>query len=175
MKILIKCAAIFLILIETHSVLSQNPTCAMFDFNDPSILNEFSDCSDVPGMSGSRPFTIESYDDSSFSPFREDSQRFLTTDKSVNSDVTQCLSTKALFGGNFSSFSFKIGINLQNDDGSDVYNNIQLFISNILAFQISPGTDGWKLYERNFSAPEVGSFDNSVVSVHSHDQFELHK
>lgn len=165
MKVLITFLAIVLILIETDSVLSQNPTCAMYDFNDPSILNEFDDCSDLPGMSGSRPLTIESYSDSTFSPFRAESQYFLTTDKSVNSDITQCLSTKTLFRGNFSSFSFQIGINLRNNNEVDAYNNVQLFVSNILAFQINPGTNGWKLYEKNFSSFDFGSFDDSVVST----------
>lgn len=164
MKVVIKFFAILLILVETYSALSQNPTCAMYDFNDPSILNEVNDCSTLPGMSGSRPLTIESYSDSSFSPFRPESEYFLTTNKSVNSDITQCFSTKALFRGNFSSFSFRIGINLQNNNNSDAYNNVQLFVSNILAFQINTGSNGWNVYERNFSSIDFGTFDDSVVS-----------
>lgn len=165
MKVLIQFFVTILILMETHLVVSQNPTCATYDFNDPSIRNEFEDCSALPGMSGSRPLTIESYSDSLFLPFRAESQYFLTTNKSVNSDITQCLSSKTLFRGNFSSFSFQIGINLRNSNETDVYNNVQLFVGNILAFQINPGTNGWKLYERHFSSADFGNFDDSVVST----------
>lgn len=155
----------FSILIKTHSVLSENPTCAIYDFNDPAILNEFDDCSALPGMSGSKPLVIESYSDSTFSPFRPGSQYYLTNDKSVNSDITQCLSTKALFRGDFSSFSFQIGIHLRNNNETDAYNNVQLFVSDILAFQISPGVNAWKLYEKNYSSYDYDPFDDSVVSI----------
>lgn len=164
MKVVITFFAILLILIETYSVSTQNPTCAKYDFTDPSILNEFEDCSNLPGLSGSEPLIIESYSGSSFSPYRPESEYFLTTNKSVNFDITQCLSSKALFRGNFSSFSFRLGINLQNNNETDVYNNIQLFVPNILAFQINPSSNGWNLYERNFSSIDFGTFDDSVVS-----------
>lgn len=164
MKLLITFVVVLLILIETQSVLSQNPTCATYDFNDASILSEFEDCSALPGMSGGRPLIIESYSGSPFTPFRPDSQYYLSTNKSLNTDITQCLSTKSQFRGNFSSISFQIGINLRNINQTDIYNNVQLFVSNILAFQINPGTDGWKLYERNFSSYDFGAFDDSNVS-----------
>lgn len=166
MEISIKLFVILFILIETQCTLSQNPTCAIYDFNDPSTLNELQDCSAIQGMSGSQPLIIESYDDSSFSPFRPNSQYYLTTNKSVNSDITQCLSTKTLFRGNFSTVSFQIGINLRNNNQTiDAYNNVQVFVSNILAFQIIPDTnDYWQLYERNFSSYDFGTFDDSIVS-----------
>lgn len=163
MKLLLTFVVVLLILIETKSVLSQNPSCATYDFNDPSILSEFEDCSAIPGMSSSRPLIIESYSDSLFEPFREESQYYLTTNKSVNTDITQCLSSKSLYRGNFSSISFQIGIHLRNINQNDIYNNVQLFVTNVLAFQINPGTDGWKIYERNFSNNDLG-FDDSSVS-----------
>lgn len=153
--------AIFLIQIKL--ILTENPTCAVYDFNDPLILNEFQDCSVLPAMSGSKALVTQLYNDSTLTPFRSTSEIFLTTNKSVNFDITQCLCTKALFRGNFSSFSFKIAINLQNTE-TNAYNNIQFFVSNTLAFQVDPGTNGWKLYERDFSSANYGTFDESVVS-----------
>lgn len=160
MKVYILLFAI--LLIRTKSVLSQNPTCAVYDFNDPLILNDFQDCSVLTAMVGSKPLITQSYDDSTLPPFRPTSQNFLTTNKSVNNDIVQCLCTKALFSGNFSSFSFKIGINLRSND---VYNNVQFFVSNLLAFQIDAGVNGWKLYEKDFSSPSYGTFDDSLVSI----------
>lgn len=155
---------IFVILIEANSILSQSSTCAVFDFNDPLTLSEFEDCS-TSGSTNSR-LIIESYSNSStFLPFRQESQYYLTTNKSVNSDITQCLSSKATFSGNFSSFSFQIGINLRNNNDTDQYNNVQLFVSDLAAFQINLNTNGWHLYEKNYSLPHLGVFSDSVVSI----------
>lgn len=162
MKVFIIILQIFLI--KAKSILSENPTCGVFDFNDPLILNEFQDCAVLPTMTGSRALVTQNYDDSSLTPFRPSSETFLTTNKSVNFDITQCLCTNSLFRGNFSSFSFKIAVNLQNKETS-AYNNIQFFVSNVLSFQIDAGTNGWKLYERDFSSPNYGTFDDSVVST----------
>lgn len=143
-----------------HSVLSENPTCAFYDFNDQLILSEFEDCT----LAGSHPLRIFPYSDSVFSSFREDSKYYLTTNKSVNSDITQCIATKIPFRGNFSSFSFVIGIFMRNNGDIDQYNDVQLFISDRLAFQINPPADVWTFYKKDYSFPTLGAFDNAVVS-----------
>ncbi|XP_037031006.1 uncharacterized protein LOC119070672 [Bradysia coprophila] len=156
-----KAFAIIVILIQMHFALGENPTCAFYDFNDPLILSEFDDCT----LAGSHPLRTLSYSDSTFAPFREDSRFFLTTNKSVHSDITQCISTKIPFRGNFSSFSFQIGINMRNNKDIDQYNDVQLFIEDILSFQINANTNDWTLYKKDYTLPSLGSFDNAVIGL----------
>lgn len=159
-EIEMKTFAIIVILIQMHFALSENPTCAFYDFNDPLILSEFDDCT----LAGSHPLRTLSYSDSTFPPFREDSRFFLTTNKSVHSDNTQCISTKIPFRGNFSSFSFQIGINMRNNKDIDQYNDVQLFIEDVVSFQINANTNDWTLYKRDYTLPSLGTFDDAVVS-----------
>lgn len=165
MNISISIVVIFLVFFQIQAILSESPTCGSFDFNDPLVLNEFRDCNAIPGSDLFESLVIASYSESTFVSLRPDSQHYLTTDKSVSHNITQCISTKTLFHGNFSSFSFQIGIHLRNNNNTDQYNNVQLFVDNKLAFQINMVTNDWQLYEQHYTLPTYGAFDGSTVST----------
>lgn len=147
--------------IQMESILSQNPTCGIYDFNDPLILNEIQDCKALPSMFPSQPFIVKSYNESSFEPFRSTSERFLTTDNSLN---WHCLCTKTAFTGNFSSMSFKMAFNLPSNETTH-FNIVQLFVAERWGQQMNSSTNGWTLFDRNYTSPLIESFDNWVVST----------
>lgn len=139
-----------------------NPSCAVYDFNEPLILDQFEDCT------GTLPLIIKSYNGSLFQPYRPTSQRYLSTNASLYK--MQCLRTKIGFRGTFASMAFKMGFNLRNNE-TTYYNNFQFFVGNNLwGQQLNPKSNGWELYERfynfdNAVHPTLGPFENYTVSV----------
>lgn len=140
------------ILITIGSIESQqNPSCVVFDFNDPLILDRFENCTILPGIADYRPLITKSYNESFFQPYRPSSQKYLTAHASLN--TMQCLRSKIAFKGNFSSMAFKMAYNLRNNEILH-YNNFQLNVGSLWAQQLNSRSNGWELYEQyyNFSS-----------------------
>lgn len=149
-----------------------NPSCVVYDFNDPIILDQFVDCTDLPRMAGTAPLVINSYNESLFEPYHPTSQRFLTTNASLYE--MQCLRSKTEFRGTFTSMAFKMGFNLRNSEPTFT-NNFQFFVGPLVwAQHLKTKSNGWELYERFYNL-SLGDFDNYFVNFILFEQSERPK
>lgn len=152
------------LLITIASIESQqNPSCVVYDFNDPLILDQFEDCTKLPAMEGSRPLILKSYNESLFQPYRPASQKYLTTNASLN--AMQCLRSKAEIRGNFFSMAYKMAFNLRNNE--TLFDNYaQFFVGTVWAQQLNSRSNGWELYERYYNISTLfGVINNFKVSI----------